>query len=83
MSTCRGRHIDVIWSKGSRSRRLPVTRDVAEVLAACDAASTARFGRLAQTFFASSTGNPVTAGNGRGDLQPHLGPGRAAAPSGR
>jgi len=56
-----GRHVEVMWSKGNRSRRLPITGDLAEILAACDAASTARFGRSRKTFFVSSTGNPVTA----------------------
>ena len=56
-----GRHIDVMWSKGNRSRRLPVSDDVADVLATCDDTSRARFGPSRQTFFASSTGRPVTA----------------------
>ena len=56
-----GRHVDVMWSKGNRSRSLPITGDVWEILAACDAASTARFGPSRKTFFISSTGNPVTA----------------------
>jgi integrase len=56
-----GRHVDVMWSKGNRSRRLPITGDVCEILAACDAASTARLGRPRKSFFISSTGNPVTA----------------------
>jgi integrase len=52
-------HIDIIWSKGNRSRRLPVTGQVARVLAACDQASRARFpGRT--TFFVSAAGNQVT-----------------------
>lgn len=55
-----GRHVDVMWSKGNRSRRLPITGDVCGILAACDAASTARFGRSRKAFFISSTGNPVT-----------------------
>lgn len=46
--------------QGDRSRRLPITGDVTEILSACDAASTARFGRSRKTFFISSTGNPVT-----------------------
>jgi integrase len=55
-----GRHVDVLWSKGNRSRRLPVTGDVTAVLTACDGASQARFGPSRKTFFVSSTGNPVT-----------------------
>ncbi len=53
-------HIDVVWSKGNRSRRLPVTTQVAGVLAACDRASRAHFPARA-TFFVSATGNQVTA----------------------
>jgi len=56
-----GRHVDVLSSKGNRSRRLPITGDVSGILAACDAASTGRFGTSRGTFFVSSTGNPVTA----------------------
>ena len=55
-----GQHIDVLWSKGSRSRRLPVTGDLTEVLAACNDASSSRFGQSRTSFFVSSTGNPVT-----------------------
>jgi integrase len=54
-------HIDVVSSKGNRSRRLPLTSDVAEVLATCDRASARRFGPARGTFFVSSTGNQVTA----------------------
>ena len=53
-------HIDVVASKGRRSRRLPVTGQVVDVLAACDRATRQRFaGR--RTFFVSAAGNPVTA----------------------
>lgn len=54
-----GRHIDVMWSKGRRSRRLPVTGDVADVLAACDDASRSRFGPARKAFFVSAAGTPV------------------------
>jgi integrase len=53
-------HIDIVWSKGNRSRRLPVTSQVAGVLAACDQASRAHFGSRA-TFFVSAAGGQVTA----------------------
>ncbi len=53
-------HIDVLWSKGNRSRRLPVTDDLTEVLAACNDALSARFDQSRKSFFVSSTGNPVT-----------------------
>jgi integrase len=52
-------HIDIIWSKGNRSRRLPVTGQVARVLGACDQESRARFPGRAN-FFVSGTGNQVT-----------------------
>ena len=52
--------IDIIWAKGNRSRRLPVTSQVIEVLAACDQATRHQFGTRA-TFFLSTTGKPVTA----------------------
>ena len=52
-------HIDVLWSKGKRSRRLPLTREVLDVLSACDQASRQRFSRR-QSFFVSSTGRQVT-----------------------
>ena len=52
--------IDVLWSKGNRSRRLPLTGQVIEVLTACDHASRKQFGPSRQTFFVSATGNQVT-----------------------
>ena len=52
-------HIDIVWSKGNRSRRLPVTSQVAGVLAACDRASRAHFVSR-QLFFISAAGNQVT-----------------------
>jgi integrase len=53
-------HIDVMASKGRRSRRLPVTGQVVDVLAACDRATRQRFAAR-RTFFVSAAGNPVTA----------------------
>lgn len=53
-------HVDIVWSKGKRSRRLPVTDDVAAVLGSCDRASRAHFG-LREMFFVSAAGNQVTA----------------------
>jgi len=52
-------HIDVIWSKGNRSRRLPLSDQVIEILGACDQTSSARFVSR-QTFFVSAAGTPVT-----------------------
>ena len=54
------RYIDVIRSKGNRSRRLPLSTDVIGVLAACQRASARQFGRSRQRFFVSATGNEVT-----------------------
>ena len=51
--------IDIVWSKGNRSRRLPVTPQVTRVLAACDTQIGARFPGRAN-FFVSGTGNQVT-----------------------
>lgn len=53
-------NIDVLWSKGNRGRRLPLTGDVIEVLAACDQTTRKRFGPARPTFFVSTTGNQVT-----------------------
>lgn len=51
--------IDILWSKGNRSRRLPITSDVSQVLAACDGASQLRFGPTRERFFVSAAGTPV------------------------
>jgi integrase len=56
----RDRTLDVVDSKGHRSRQLPVTADVAKVLAGCDRATPARFGPSRGRFFVSGTGNEVT-----------------------
>ncbi|MGO8727751.1 MAG: tyrosine-type recombinase/integrase [Streptosporangiaceae bacterium] len=53
-------HIDIMWSKGNRGRRLPLTGDVIQVLAACDQASRRQFGPSRRTFFISAAGNQVT-----------------------
>jgi integrase len=53
-------HIDIINSKGNRSRRLPVTGQVIDVLTACQQTSARRFPSR-RTFFVSATGNQVGA----------------------
>ena len=53
-------NIDIVWSKGNRSRRLPLTGQVVQVLDACDRTSRARFASR-RTFFVSAAGNQVTA----------------------
>ena len=52
--------IDVMWSKGHRSRRLAITGDIAEMLGRCDAATSLAVGASRATFFATSTGNQLT-----------------------
>lgn len=54
-----GRHIDILWSKGRRSRRLPLTREIADILAACDDASRTVFGPARETFFVSAAGTRI------------------------
>jgi integrase len=53
----RDRTLDVVDSKGNRSRRLPLSADVTNVLARCDRDTRARFGPSRGTFFVSRTGN--------------------------
>lgn len=54
-------HIDIMWSKGHRSRRLAVTEEVVDMLERCDAITTRAVGTARPAFFATSTGNPLTA----------------------
>nr|WP_276978346.1 tyrosine-type recombinase/integrase [Ferrimicrobium acidiphilum] len=53
-------HIDICWSKGNRSRRLPLTDEVTGVLRTCNQLSTKRFGPSRQSFFVSAAGSQVT-----------------------
>lgn len=53
--------LDVVASKGNRSRRLPLTGDVIDVLAFCDRVSVSQFGPCRRSFFVSATGNQVSA----------------------
>ncbi|MBW4096419.1 MAG: tyrosine-type recombinase/integrase [Acidobacteria bacterium] len=52
--------IDVVWSKGNCSRRLPITGEIITVLSDCDRISRRRFGQNRSGFFVSSTGAPVS-----------------------
>jgi integrase len=54
-------HLDILWSKGNRSRRLPLTAEIIEILADCEHTSRKQFGSSRNTFFVSATGTPVTA----------------------
>ncbi|MCQ9164196.1 tyrosine-type recombinase/integrase [Arthrobacter sp. STN4] len=51
--------IDVLWSKGNRSRRLPITAEIIDILAECDRTSRKIFGQQRPRFFVSSTPAPV------------------------
>jgi integrase len=52
-------HIDILWSNGHRSRRLPLTDQVIGILDTCDRTSRAHFASR-RTFFVSATGNQVS-----------------------
>lgn len=54
-------HLDIVQSKGNRSRRLPLTDEVTEILVACEQASRQHVGPSRATFFVSATGKQVTA----------------------
>ena len=55
----RAGHLDIVNSKGGRSRRLPITGQVSAVLAACHHTTTRQFpGR--RTFFVAGTGGQVS-----------------------
>jgi integrase len=51
--------IDVLWSKGNRSRQLPLTGQVGEILAECDRTSRKIFGADRAAFFVSTVGAQV------------------------
>jgi integrase len=53
-------YVDICWSKGNRSRRLPLTEQVTDVLADCEQTSRQRFPRRGN-FFVSAAGTPVMA----------------------
>lgn len=51
--------LDIIWSKGNRSRRLAITGEVAGMLKRCDAETSALFGQGRRSFFVNGSGNPA------------------------
>lgn len=55
-----GAHLEIHWSKGNRSRRLPLTDQVVEILAACEQRSREEFGPSRRTFFISAAGSKLT-----------------------
>lgn len=52
--------IDVLWSKGNRSRQLLLTDQIVDVVADCDRYSRGVFGNERAAFFVSAIGDPVT-----------------------
>jgi integrase len=52
--------LDVLASKGHRSRRLPLTAGVIDILACCDRHSAGQFGPARPAFFVSANGHQVT-----------------------
>jgi integrase len=51
--------IAVRWSKGNRSRQLPITSQIVEILGDCDRISRETFGKERAAFFVSTTGTRV------------------------
>lgn len=51
-----GRTIDIMWSKGHRSRRLAITGEVADMLSRCDALTADAVGGDRAAFFTTGTG---------------------------
>jgi integrase len=54
------RSIDIIWSKGNRSRRIFISEEVVEMLISCDRDNKRRFGASRPAFFVNAAGNPIT-----------------------
>ncbi len=75
-----GRHFDVLWSKTNRSRRLPITGDVTEILAACDKESMGAVRTHAGDVFHLVHRQAGHRRCGREGVQPDLGCGQPAAP---
>lgn len=55
------RFIDVRWSKGNRSRQLPITDQLLTILAAADQALELAVGKQRTAFFANQSGHQLTA----------------------
>ncbi len=52
-------YIDILWSKGSRSRRLPINDAIIDLLAECRRINRFEFGGGPRPFFVTSTGNRI------------------------
>lgn len=55
-----GGHVDIAASKAGRSRRLPVTGEVLEMMRSCDARAGRELGPRRQAFFCTMHGAPVS-----------------------
>jgi integrase len=51
--------IDILWSKGNRSRQLAITDEVANMINLCNMTTTSEFGTNRPYFFVSSSGNQL------------------------
>ena len=56
-----GATIQILWSKGNRSRRLAVTDEIMDLIADCDTKTAKTFGSNRQYMFVTSTGGQVGA----------------------
>lgn len=52
--------LDIVSAKTNRSRRLPITDELINLLAACERATAEQFGADRDTFFVSASGTPVS-----------------------
>lgn len=55
-----GKSLDIMWSKGNRSRRLAITDEVVSMLMRCDAKNNEIGGMDRSTFFITGTGNAIS-----------------------
>ena len=76
-------HIDIVSSKGNRSRRLPLTGEVTEVLTALRPGIPHAVRPVPAHVLRLGRRQPGHRRDRREDVQPHLGPGRTAPARGR
>jgi hypothetical protein len=73
------RNLDIVSSTGNRSRRLPLTGEVTEVLAGCDRVSATRVRPIAAHVLRLRDRQPGHRRDPREDVPPDLGPGQSPA----
>lgn len=56
----KNRTIDIVLSKGKRSRRLAITDEITELLYRCNKITTSEFGSDRSAFFVNNLGNPLS-----------------------